>query len=535
MALMVDSNFPGGGVEDVRIINDTNLFFTAPVNGSLSNRTMWFAFRVRGGKGRRLTFRQEKMERTLEVNIYGTYAAVRPVVREGANGEWQRIPAEDAVYDEKSLDFTFYYTPQTDETYFAFCYPYQLSDLKEFFKAYEGSGHVTELTLGTTSGHRPYPAYLLGKDDGAPGKKLVFLTGRQHSGETPGSYVLEGLMAQVLADDELGRSLREKTLFFVVPMVHLDGVEEGHYGKDAPPVDFNRDWRRSSKRQEIRAIIAQIDELTKTYPFAVSLDFHGPHPGGPSHVVPGRYSALGAEGWKRMCQFRLYCEELMEPFASNRVSDLEDIYFSWSGENYTFIKSAFCRATWGAECLSLESAYNCDRTGRPLGPNEWHKMGQAYAKAIHDVWFDDSFHFDYDPAKTPNLEQVWDQWATISIAENVDVYPDGDDLMLSAHHDYDRTRIERTAFVTSFEPISSGMYELVADGYAQLKIYSYFYANGQADDRSDAFEVEMNNETLRLPAEQLLVDFKRRPIYSTVRAAFQIADLDGTLRIRRLP
>lgn len=533
MALMVDSNFPGGGVENVRIINDTNLFFTAPVDGSLSNRSMWFAFRIRGAQGRNLTFRQEMMERTLEVNIYGTYAAVRPVVREGTSGEWKRI--SDVTYDRESLQFSFRYTPESNETYFAFCYPYQLSDLQSFFSKYEGREDVTELSLGKTSSGRPYPAYLLGRDDKAPNKKLVFLKCRQHSGETPGSFVLEGLMQQILADDELGQSLREKALFFVVPMVHLDGVEDGHYGKDAPPVDFNRDWRRSSRRKEIRTIIAKLDELTQDYPLILSSDFHGPHPGGPSHIMPARFSELGAEGWDRVCQLRAYAEALMEPFASNRVCDLEDIYFSWAGENYAFMETAFTSQTYGADTMSTENAYNCDRTGRPLNPSQWRKMGQAYAKAIHDVWFDDHFRFDYDPRKLPNLEQVWEHWAMISIPENIHVHPEGEDVILEAHHDYDRTYISRTAFVTSREPISSGMYELECTGNAMLKVYAYQYAGGQVDARSDAFEVHMQNETLRLPCDMLCHSTKTKTEYCSVRAAFHFTDLDGVMRIKRLP
>ena len=534
MAIMIDSNFPGGGVEDVRIVSQSHVFFSAPVDGSLSNRTCWFCFRVRGGKGRDMTFHQEKMERTLEVNIYGTYAVVRPVVRE-EGGEWKRLSSENVTYDRESLDFSFRYTPESDETYFAFCYPYQLSDLKAFFARYRDNEHVREISLGRTYENREYPAYILGCDDGKPGKKLVFLKSRQHSGETSGSFVLEGVMQQILADDALGRALREKALFFVVPMVHLDGVENGHYGKDAPPVDFNRDWRRNSKRQEIRAIVSKLDELTRKYTMAVSADFHSPHPGGPSHIMPGRYSELGEDGWDRMCQFRAYVEELMEPFSSNRVCDLEDIYFSWPQENFPFMETAFCHAAWGAECCSTESAYNCDRTGRPIGPEQWNKMGHAYARAIYDVWFNEDFRFDYDPSRLPNLERTWDHWLMVTIPENLEIRAEGKELILEARHGYDRTYIPRKAFVAAKDVVSSGAYEITCDGQADVEAFSYFYEHGCPDGRSEPLRIRLENETITIPCKQLCEEKKTEHTYQDVQAAFRVLDLDGILRLRRVP
>jgi hypothetical protein len=535
MAIMIDANFPGGGIEDVRIIDQSNVFFTAPVDGSLSNRSCWFYFRVRGAKGRTLTFRQERMERTLEINVYGTYGVVRPVVRE-QNKKWKRISKQDTIYDRKSLAFSFRYTPETDETWFAFCYPYQLSDLKNFFSHYQDNPNVLELSLGKTYENRDYPAYLLGCDDNASRKKLIFLKSRQHSGETPGSYVLEGLMEQVLADDELGHALRKKALFFVVPMVHLDGVENGHYGKDSPPVDFNRDWRRSSRRREIRAIVEKLDILTKRYPMAVSVDFHSPHPGGPNHIVPGRYSQMGPAGWDRMCQFRFYVEQLMEPFASNRVRDLEDIYFSWAGENYPFMETAFSSSAWGAECFSTESAYNCDRLGRPLDPHLWRKMGRFYAKAIYDIWLNDAFRFQYEPAKLVNMEILWDKWVMVSQPENIDIRETRDFLVLKARHDYERTYAAHTAFVAGKKVVSTGSYEICCQGIAKLQLFSYFSEgeDGCLEARADALTIAMENETLCFSCTDLCREKKTEHSYGAVLVAFLIQDLDGTLQIRHI-
>jgi hypothetical protein len=86
MAIIIDADFPGGGVEDVHIGPgrkdgaDAYISFSAPLDGALLGETLWFCFRVRGGAGKKLTFIQRNMAHTLGG---GAYAVVRPVFWEG--------------------------------------------------------------------------------------------------------------------------------------------------------------------------------------------------------------------------------------------------------------------------------------------------------------------------------------------------------------------------------------------------------------------------------------------------------------------
>ena len=123
----------------------------------------------------------------------------------------------------------------------------------------------------------------------------------------------------------------------------------------------------------------------------------------------------------------------------------------------------------------------------------------------------------------------------ISVAENISVHPCGKSILLEAHHGYNRTRINRTAFVTSRQPISSGCYELICKGSALLRVYAYQYTDSHVDGRSDAFEIRLFNETLVLPCEMLCHSTKTNAIYTSARAAFQIEDMDGILEIKCLP
>ncbi len=64
-------------------------------------------------------------------------------------------------------------------------------------------------------------------------KPTVFLTARVHPGETPASYVLNGILNFILNEkSEQARILREKFVFKVIPILNPDGVYRGYYRHD---------------------------------------------------------------------------------------------------------------------------------------------------------------------------------------------------------------------------------------------------------------------------------------------------------------
>lgn len=87
------------------------------------------------------------------------------------------------------------------------------------------------------------------------------------------------------------------------PMVDLDGVEGGRYGKDRPPRDMNRDWSANPCHVEVRAIRAAIADLVGRHRYRWFNDFHAPHPSGFSFPVPVRPSHLGKADWAAFWRF----------------------------------------------------------------------------------------------------------------------------------------------------------------------------------------------------------------------------------------
>jgi len=72
-------------------------------------------------------------------------------------------------------------------------------------------------------------------------KPTVFISSRVHPGETPASFVLDGIW-KFLTDEtsEQGRILRERFVFKVVPMLNPDGVYRGYYRLDTLAQNLNR-------------------------------------------------------------------------------------------------------------------------------------------------------------------------------------------------------------------------------------------------------------------------------------------------------
>lgn len=64
-------------------------------------------------------------------------------------------------------------------------------------------------------------------------KPTIFLSSRVHPGETPASYVLNGIL-KFLADEKSiqAKALRKAFVFKIVPMLNPDGVYRGYYRLD---------------------------------------------------------------------------------------------------------------------------------------------------------------------------------------------------------------------------------------------------------------------------------------------------------------
>jgi murein tripeptide amidase MpaA len=69
---------------------------------------------------------------------------------------------------------------------------------------------------------------------------------RQHSGETPSSLVLEGVI-EFLMDDTEFDLFKKNFQFVVIPFVNPDGVQYGNQRVNLAGADLNKCWKNPNE------------------------------------------------------------------------------------------------------------------------------------------------------------------------------------------------------------------------------------------------------------------------------------------------
>ena len=108
-------------------------------------------------------------------------------------------------------------------------------------------------------------------------KKCILLTGRVHPGESNSSYVIQGLIENLLSNDVLIDKLRKNFIFKIIPMLNPDGVILGNYRCNLNGYDLNRMWidynvEISPSNFYVHEIIKKTIEDRDIYLYC---DFHG--------------------------------------------------------------------------------------------------------------------------------------------------------------------------------------------------------------------------------------------------------------------
>lgn len=352
MALAVESAFPGGNACAVEIVSSGDrhvVRFAADPHGG--TEALWFYFRVEGCDGRQVELVLSNADSCLGAG--SQWDATRPVFRQ-AGGDWERIGrTELRALPDGRHEPAWVVQPTGASFEFAFCYPYGPDDLADTLAVRQG--YWREDCIGVSS--RGRPLIRLSNSYGGPDASLpgVYLFARQHSGETPGSWVVDGLLraaAQTLDPTEL--------TVWVVPFANLDGVLDGDYGKDPFPHDLNRAWVIPPMRHEV--LVYQRDMrrwATRCRPVLV-MDSHAPG----ATEADGAYFHLPRQSRPpaSIAAARVLAETVLAhlPPELTRQQPLKSAdYPSRWADNGTV--GAFAWDTFGIPCLSMETPYALSR------------------------------------------------------------------------------------------------------------------------------------------------------------------------------
>ncbi|MGC9455016.1 MAG: M14-type cytosolic carboxypeptidase [Phycisphaerae bacterium] len=371
MPVQFETDFPGGNgllMELDESPKGVNVRFA--VEPKNCPEPLWFHFRVAGLTGRGVRCVMTNPEQTLGGP---DWSHNRPVFRP-AGGLWQRAPLPEALQTPGGRTEWAWDLGTADTVEFANCYPYQPEDLESTLD--ELDGVFQPETIGVTPAGRELVR--LYSELPSDGKPAVLIAARHHAGETPGSWVLDGLLRQVAADE----SLLQAVTWWAIPIVNTDDTVAGSYGKDPYPHDCNRAYGESTQRRpEMFAITNDARRLRDASSRLLGVDLHAPSHGEQRSYVP-------LHGWDGSGEINPIAQDFAERFQSAVPEQLRspEAHVKPTG-NYArqpgMSFNRWMRNVLGVECVTLETSYQGNGE-RYYSIDDYRLLGATLAKTIAD-------------------------------------------------------------------------------------------------------------------------------------------------------
>lgn len=237
----------------------------------------WFHFRLTTEAGLEHTMVIENAAGAAYPDGWHNYQALASYDRQ----VWFRVPTQ---YDGECLTIT--HTPEQESVYYAYFVPYSHDRHLDLLQWAQQSAWVQQSLLGHTLDGRELNLLQIGAPDTA--KKAIWITARQHPGESMAEWFIEGLLEHLLDEDEpVSRRLLADCVFYIVPNMNPDGSVRGHLRTNAAGVNLNREWAEPSleRSPEVYHVVRKMHETGVD----LFLDIHG------DEAIPYNFLA-GCEG-----------------------------------------------------------------------------------------------------------------------------------------------------------------------------------------------------------------------------------------------
>jgi inosine-uridine nucleoside N-ribohydrolase len=363
--LGIDADFPGGNIIVERVDGD-EIYVKQDLRDT---EGFWFywAFRVRGAEGRRLTvhFTNGKV-----------LAARGPAVSVDGGQKWSWLNNMSAG----GQGFVYDVPVDAREVRFAFTIPYVQRDLEQWLNKQGNNPHLKVDELCRSKKGRSVERLRLGKLEGEP-KHRMLVTCRHHACETMANFAVEGLMDAVLADGDEGRWFRDNVEMLVLPLMDKDGVEQGDQGKNRRPHDHNRDYMGESIYPEVAALKAFVPSWSQGK-LSIAFDMHCPYISGGRNeqvfFVGNRYP----EVWKRQQEFgRLLQQSQTGPIVYDPKHDIP-FGQEWNTGDQPRSNSAWTGSLPGIAIAGTWEVAYASAGGKPVTPDSAREFGRDLARAV---------------------------------------------------------------------------------------------------------------------------------------------------------
>ena len=249
-----NADFDSGSFKDVTTSDSTTFYVTT--NTDIGGR--WFYFRIAGVKDKFI-----KVVVTTDFNkamySYDNKNYIRFSDSESPEyGTFQKTFEQDTVYVS-------YYTP----------YPYEM--MQENLAIWKQNNFVQLDTIGFTQNLLPMQEMIVTDQTIDDTEKFnVWIHARTHPSETPSSWQFEGIVRELLSNDEVINFYLSKIKFHLIPFSNPDGVFYGRSRTNFNFVDVEREWDKPELETclEVRALKTRMAEISNEKPFSVFLNLH---------------------------------------------------------------------------------------------------------------------------------------------------------------------------------------------------------------------------------------------------------------------
>jgi murein tripeptide amidase MpaA len=260
--MKITSNFDSGNIEVLQADSPDNIQLAIRKDNQ-SDFYQWFHFRLSTEYAQQHTLTITNAGDSAYPDGWKDYQAVASYDRQ----TWFRV---DTEYDGKAL--TIKHFPEAQSVYFAYFAPYSYERHMDLLHQAQSDYNCQLVELGETLDGRDMSLLIVGEPE--EGKKKIWITARQHPGETMAEWLIEGLLDRLLdEDDGVARALLNKAVFYIVPNMNPDGSVRGHLRTNAAGMNLNREWLNPSMEKSPEVYLVRQKMLETGVD--LFLDMHG--------------------------------------------------------------------------------------------------------------------------------------------------------------------------------------------------------------------------------------------------------------------
>jgi len=226
MSLKVSSRITYGNATAVNIIGDTDLpeiIFTVAPHGHAE--ALWFCFEVIETEPEKVTASRIKITLKYVRNLAGCneIQELKPVYQPKGQ-QWFRMKSGHAnIASDGQISASWTIPYPAPSTTIAFCYPYGRTELATMMQKSKGYWHQDSIGV---SQHGRNIIRLSNNYGKTGGNQLgIYIIARQNAGETPGTWVLDGMLQQ------FSRNKKHNFIIWAIPLADIDQIIKGDYNK----------------------------------------------------------------------------------------------------------------------------------------------------------------------------------------------------------------------------------------------------------------------------------------------------------------